>query len=739
MCLKRFISSTPYVLAICLLAGLVWAVHDEGLFELEGNVADEAAMGDDWENIADGTDSANAVTSGTTGGIILDPIDNRIDMIFTGGGSKDDLDIPGWQFTTGSVPPKDDLTDAAAAAYQDADGDLIIYFMADRFAVNGTAQMGFWFFQDNVGPVDDPEDPDYGKFTGQHQNGDVLILAEFTQGGAIPDVDVWVWDEGNGTVDPEEGGSANTNLRFVGQFGECNGADDLACAVSNAGVVTPFWPRVSKGGGSDILINGLFEGGINITELFPEASGCFSSFLAETRSSHSVDAVLKDFVSGGFNLCGVAASKSCSAAINPSGDGANIVFNGTTTNSGSLTVTTQVTDSEAGSTFTAACIDVNEDNDPDLLCDDSGDIALVAGAPDNLTGLGTGMISFTHGPGVTVSFDGMYSTMTLSDTTSVPGFDFSDTITVDTFLDTNEPAVASTTASADCSAVGTPGIAVFKACTAGFDGTTATFTIDQDFDGVGGDDSGYAENTGNVALTSVMLSDTVISLTIAGEDHDKNGTVDAAFDNILAPGHRVIFSGSTTSTTSTSHTNTVTASGANTFDVSDTVSAMATANCGFAPAPAVALSKVCDDNFGGGTGVQLIQQGGVVVVQVHNIISVSNTGDTALSEVLVSDSDVMQLVQTAGPTFDCSAGTSCIGSLGVGESATFKQSYLPDGNNILNVLTNPGSVEFQNTASVGAKTTFTGGTIITDSDQTDNTASCPICPACPDCEQEPAN
>src|SRR5947199_10762613 len=46
---------------------------------------------------------------------------------------------------------------------------------------------------------------------------------------------------------------------------------------------------------------------IDITELFggiPGNEPCISSFLMETRSSQTPDAVLKDFIGGGFNTCG---------------------------------------------------------------------------------------------------------------------------------------------------------------------------------------------------------------------------------------------------------------------------------------------------------------------------------------------------------------------------------------------------------------------------------------------------
>ncbi|MGZ4213568.1 MAG: hypothetical protein ACXVQV_10075, partial [Actinomycetota bacterium] len=48
----------------------------------------------------------------------------------------------------------------------------------------------------------------------------------------------------------------------------------------------------------------LYEGGINITRLVPGVE-CLKSFMAETRSSQSVTAQLKDLALGPFDTCPV--------------------------------------------------------------------------------------------------------------------------------------------------------------------------------------------------------------------------------------------------------------------------------------------------------------------------------------------------------------------------------------------------------------------------------------------------
>jgi hypothetical protein len=62
------------------------------------------------------------------------------------------------------------------------------------------------------------------------------------------------------------------------------------------------WPFLDKGGSADFRTGEFIEGGLNLTNLGLDKE-CFSSFIAETRSSTSVNAVLKDFVGGQFAVC----------------------------------------------------------------------------------------------------------------------------------------------------------------------------------------------------------------------------------------------------------------------------------------------------------------------------------------------------------------------------------------------------------------------------------------------------
>ncbi|HET6950642.1 MAG TPA: prealbumin-like fold domain-containing protein [Acidimicrobiales bacterium] len=272
------------------------AVHDEGLFELDANVLDQAAAGDDWSNIFAGTDSAFTDT-----GIVADPAPQSI---FTGGGSKDDLDIPSWKHKNGSVPDKDDITNAYAAAYASG-GDTFVYFGLDRFAVQGSSDVGFWFFQDDVAPIPGTPPGSTSSFSGQHEVGDLLVLSEFDEGGGGITIKVFEWvgtggDEGSGTLQTLFGGD-------TGLPADCDAvaAGDDVCANVNTSPIPDAdipWDYVGKGGTRNMPTGSFFEGGINLDAFFEETP-CFSNVVAETRSSFEVNAVLKDLVHSQFELC----------------------------------------------------------------------------------------------------------------------------------------------------------------------------------------------------------------------------------------------------------------------------------------------------------------------------------------------------------------------------------------------------------------------------------------------------
>lgn len=305
---RRFMIGPFLLIAACALmftAG-AQAVHDDGLFELDRNAVDDgfvgASGGEDWNLVCPTTTpvgTAPGCLGGTAAAVSRFVTDAPNSTIFTQGGSKDDLDTTQWRHTDGSVPDKDDLLHGFAARIGDN-----LYFGADRAAANGDAQIGIWFFQNQVGPV-------AGGLFGpsQHKDGDILVLSDFTKGGTLPTVRVFEWNGPGGDIPGV--GEINGTIHLL--FGttatpqDCVGtplSNDPACATVNTASTPSPWAFDPKSGPDNSFGPGMFyEGGIDLGFL-GVADECFSSFLIETRSSQSVDAVLKDFVAGQFAQCG---------------------------------------------------------------------------------------------------------------------------------------------------------------------------------------------------------------------------------------------------------------------------------------------------------------------------------------------------------------------------------------------------------------------------------------------------
>jgi hypothetical protein len=296
---------------VALAGALVFGAAGDGLFELDGDATDSVSAGTDWQNAvaAGGFIARTANPADTTEINIPDPAPGSI---FTQGGSKDINDISQWRWTNGSVPDKDNITNAFAIAYKSTNTDgspaLVAYFGQDRFANNGDALMGFWFFKSKVGLV---SGSGAGTFTGLHQTGDVFVVAALSNGGATATIDVYEWDP-----------TVTGNLRLLGTAGNaiCSGGSNILngdggtnfCAISNPDGTPDFlepayWPYTPKAGAAGSYPPfSFFEGGINLSAVLAGTGSntCFSSFMAETRSSRSPSAQLKDFVLGEFDTCG---------------------------------------------------------------------------------------------------------------------------------------------------------------------------------------------------------------------------------------------------------------------------------------------------------------------------------------------------------------------------------------------------------------------------------------------------
>jgi len=662
----------PLAASLPLIVAPAFAVDNLGLFELDWdgpNVADAAnngfgGDGDDWENIADGSDSALATT-----GIINDtPLSGNDDNVLTGGGTKDDINFDQWKWKTAKpTPDKNNITNAYAAAYAAPDGDLIIYFGADRFANNGDAQIGFWFLQGSVAPVGETQ----GGFSGTHMEGDILILANFLQGGVVGDVDVFEWCTGCGD-------SGNNNLIFRGAFDECDGSGADACALNNSGDVPAFWNYTPKfGTPGQIPDNSLFEGGINISELIGPV--CLTTFMAETRSSQSTDAVLKDFALEEFTVCDFDATKQCSAAISDGGGGLDIDFSGTVDNTGVGTLFMTVSDDMGD--ITEVCID---DNAPFGECD--------AGDTDVGETITDGVATFNLNGGDTARYEGSYTVAAADATINGDGnAEATDTVTVDGRIFEADPEPIKTVmASATCDTPVNGAITVTKDCSADVNAAGDTLLVSV---------TGSGQNTGDVVLENVTLTDTDPevegSLVING-----GGATNGAFD--LAPGEMFTFTASATEAVLT-HSDTITATGSNIFSGSD-VSANDDALCNVVATPGVMVTKDCEVSLDFSNAIDTIQ------------LSVGFSG------MICNASNVLALTNLTASDSDAGSLTLSQNSLAPSECINYSGSYLPSttdgGDN-----PDPSVAAFSDTVTVNADGALGTGPVGDDDD-----ATCELCP-----------
>src|SRR5439155_18259862 len=238
-----------------------------GLFELDGNAVNDAAAGDDWANVLFGNGG-----SATAHSFVTDAVSSRSDDIFTGGGSKDTLGIQQgkWLFTNGKPQAKDDITHAYAAMYADpATGDNILYAGLDRYDNSGDATAGFWFVQNTIGENPNVTTNGGHPFVGRHSDGDILLVSDFTTGGSTSTIKVFRWT----------GDDATGSLVAVAT------PPNSTFAIVNSGPITVPWTFSDKSHNTKPAAGEFLEEGVNLSAL--GLGGCFSNFIAETRSSQS--------------------------------------------------------------------------------------------------------------------------------------------------------------------------------------------------------------------------------------------------------------------------------------------------------------------------------------------------------------------------------------------------------------------------------------------------------------------
>jgi hypothetical protein len=225
--------ATALVACIAFMPMAANAVHDEGLFELDGNIADNAsAAGQDWSAFQ--APALPADTPPISTAFISDGFNGVDDTIYFGGGSQNNNDIPSWKWSCGSVSTKSDIEHAFASAYIHSN-ELFLYFGADRYdPTGGTTNIGFWFLQNGgalQGGTGCPDgNPAANTFSGQHVDGDLFVFAEFTGGGGDSAVSMYEW---------QSGGLHLLASKTSGSF--CS-ADDSICALTNNVTIPSTWP-----------------------------------------------------------------------------------------------------------------------------------------------------------------------------------------------------------------------------------------------------------------------------------------------------------------------------------------------------------------------------------------------------------------------------------------------------------------------------------------------------------------
>jgi len=272
-------------------------------------------------------------------------------------------------------------------------GDQVMYFGAERDTENGSVYNGFWFLQKAVKSDCPPSlDGDFCPSTtavdatcsnpGIHKCGDVLILFNYDSGGRIGNIGAYQWVDNPAIVgfDPADGcdqipsnaddctatqladsethdtpngvlciktssglGDCRSAVTlFDGLCGRVNGTTTCTIAAkqndpnpppcSGPGAVTTPWAPGCATPGTNCAgprpSPTFSEAGANLTALNLEI-GCVASFVAESRSSPSVDATLKDYAVGEFPACALGWEKRDeSIASHPLQGGATFTVDG---------------------------------------------------------------------------------------------------------------------------------------------------------------------------------------------------------------------------------------------------------------------------------------------------------------------------------------------------------------------------------------------------------------------------
>src|SRR4029077_3797011 len=215
---RRFGKARMAIAGLLVVVGLLWgvtaalAVHDNGMFELDGNTAHNSATTPpyDWNSLFGASGNQLITPDPINGPLLADTFasDGATPDQTSFTSNKDIQPIASGQQHWGCSPlnnplAKDDLLNAYAALVQvpanapDNAGHQVLYLGSERGSNNGTSFAGFWLLKDkNVGCSGS------NNFSGHHTDGALLIVSNYTNGGGTQDVTVYRWTGDDATGAP---------------------------------------------------------------------------------------------------------------------------------------------------------------------------------------------------------------------------------------------------------------------------------------------------------------------------------------------------------------------------------------------------------------------------------------------------------------------------------------------------------------------------------------------------------
>ncbi len=209
---------------------------------------------------------------------IIDEYDAADMNIFTEG-SKFNMDPNDWVWKSGKPTAKDDMNHVLFFFSSDSLGNIWFVGAGDRKKPKGNTYLDFELLQNPL-YLNDSSFTSLGP-DGGRTIGDLAITMEFTNGGIQPGLHIYRWD-----VDPQ-GGYDYFPLT------PADGTTYLA-ANNDSAVVVPY----GAFGEYIYPLHTYTEVAININEVMPGSYECMGvkTVIAKTKASHSINAVLKDFI-----------------------------------------------------------------------------------------------------------------------------------------------------------------------------------------------------------------------------------------------------------------------------------------------------------------------------------------------------------------------------------------------------------------------------------------------------------